>query len=89
MGSEVAVHLMGRYPAFAFSSPLHSPSVSVAELQQLAEGHQEPYLLRWDQPQSKCSPTVDSPPGSAPTPRVPGLQALHSLGSAWCPAASS
>lgn len=30
-------------------APLHRVTSSVSELQQLVEGHQEPYLLRWDQ----------------------------------------
>nr|XP_025720288.1 RUS1 family protein C16orf58 homolog isoform X3 [Callorhinus ursinus] len=33
--------------------PLHRLISSVFELQQLAEGHQEPYLLRWDQSQNQ------------------------------------
>lgn len=36
--------------------PLHALlSFSVFELQKLVEGHQEPYLLRWDRSQSKCA----------------------------------
>lgn len=41
-------------------------SFSVSELQQLVEGHQEPYLLRWDQSRSKCavfSQLQTHPPG--------------------------
>lgn len=41
-------------------------SFSVSELQQLVEGHREPYLLRWDQSRSKCavfSQLQTHPPG--------------------------
>ena len=41
-------------------------SFSVSELQQLLEGHREPYLLRWDQSRSKCaefSQLQTHPPG--------------------------
>ncbi|XP_047635930.1 RUS family member 1 isoform X3 [Phacochoerus africanus] len=33
--------------------PLHRLTSSVLELQQLVEGHREPYLLRWDQPRNQ------------------------------------
>ncbi|KAF6271297.1 hypothetical protein mRhiFer1_001718 [Rhinolophus ferrumequinum] len=33
--------------------PLHRLISSVSELQQLVDGHQEPYLLHWDQPQNQ------------------------------------
>lgn len=48
----------GFWPSLSLSLgvPLHRLVSSVVELQQLAEGHQEPYLLRWDQSQSKCLP---------------------------------
>nr|KAF6439886.1 hypothetical protein HJG63_001706 [Rousettus aegyptiacus] len=47
--------------------PLHRLISSVFELQQLIEGHQEPYLLHWDQSRSKC--TMFSQPWTHP-PRV-------------------
>ncbi|XP_040828903.1 RUS family member 1 [Ochotona curzoniae] len=36
-------------PSLSLGVPLHRLISSVSELQQLIEGHQEPYLLRWDQ----------------------------------------
>ncbi|XP_054570423.1 RUS family member 1 isoform X2 [Eptesicus fuscus] len=44
----------GFWPSLSLSLgvPLHRLVSSVAELQQLAEGHREPYLLRWDQSQN-------------------------------------
>lgn len=35
--------------SLSLGAPLHRVTSSVSELQQLVEGHQEPYLLRWDQ----------------------------------------
>lgn len=87
--AQVAVHLTGWLPCLCFLLPLHSLSFSVVELQQLAEGHQEPYLLRWDQSQSKCSPASGSPPGVGCRSSSSSPAALHSLESAWSPAASS
>ncbi|XP_035578120.1 RUS family member 1 isoform X2 [Zalophus californianus] len=45
----------GFWPSLSLSLgvPLHRLISSVFELQQLAEGHQEPYLLRWDQSQKQ------------------------------------
>ncbi|XP_006105006.1 RUS1 family protein C16orf58 homolog [Myotis lucifugus] len=40
-------------PSLSLGVPLHRLVSSVVELQQLAEGHQEPYLLRWDQSQNQ------------------------------------
>ncbi|OWK11041.1 hypothetical protein Celaphus_00007142 [Cervus elaphus hippelaphus] len=35
--------------SLSLGAPLHCVTSSVSELQQLVEGHREPYLLRWDQ----------------------------------------
>ncbi|XP_017504188.1 RUS family member 1 isoform X1 [Manis javanica] len=45
----------GLWPSLSLSLgvPLHHLTTSVFELQQLVEGHQEPYLLRWDQSQNQ------------------------------------
>nr|XP_058892654.1 RUS family member 1 isoform X5 [Kogia breviceps] len=44
----------GFWPSLSLSLgvPLHRVTSSVFELQKLVEGHQEPYLLRWDQSQT-------------------------------------
>uniref|UniRef100_A0A8D2BG88 RUS family member 1 n=2 Tax=Sus scrofa TaxID=9823 RepID=A0A8D2BG88_PIG len=45
----------GFWPSLFLSlgAPLHRLTSSVLELQQLVEGHREPYLLRWDQPRNQ------------------------------------
>ncbi|XP_061065346.1 RUS family member 1 isoform X2 [Eubalaena glacialis] len=45
----------GFWPSLSLSLgvPLHRVTSSVFELQKLVEGHQEPYLLRWDQSQNQ------------------------------------
>ncbi|XP_005598795.1 RUS family member 1 isoform X3 [Equus przewalskii] len=45
----------GFWPSVSLSLgvPLHRLISSVSELQQLVEGHQEPYLLRWNQSQNQ------------------------------------
>nr|XP_035971241.1 RUS family member 1 isoform X2 [Halichoerus grypus] len=45
----------GFWPSLSLSLgvPLHRLISSVFELQQLVEGHQQPYLLRWDQSQNQ------------------------------------
>ena len=63
--------------------PLHCPLPhSVFELQQLVEGHQESYLLCWDQSRSECasfSQPKTHPPGSASHSSNLGPRALGSL----------
>lgn len=76
----------------AFASPLsHCALLSfrVSELQQLVDGHQEPYLLHWDQPHSKCHalPAVDLPWGqlhSSSSRAISRGQALDRLESVCC-----
>lgn len=45
----------GFWPSLSLSlgAPLHRLISRVSELQQLVDGHQEPYLLHWDQPQNQ------------------------------------
>uniref|UniRef100_A0A8D1NPM8 RUS family member 1 n=1 Tax=Sus scrofa TaxID=9823 RepID=A0A8D1NPM8_PIG len=45
----------GFWPSLFLSlgAPLHRLTSSVLGLQQLVEGHREPYLLRWDQPRNQ------------------------------------
>ncbi|TEA38771.1 hypothetical protein DBR06_SOUSAS610133 [Sousa chinensis] len=62
----------GFWPSLSLSLgvPLHRVTSSVFELQKLVEGHQEPYLLRWDRSQSKCAafPQLPThPPGLSPS----------------------
>lgn len=82
----------GFWPSLSLSLgvPLHRLISRVSELQQLVDGHQEPYLLHWDQPQSKCHvlPALDLPswgqPHSCSSRAISPGQALDHLESVFC-----
>uniref|UniRef100_A0A8C9CDM2 RUS family member 1 n=1 Tax=Phocoena sinus TaxID=42100 RepID=A0A8C9CDM2_PHOSS len=55
----------GFWPSLSLSLgvPLHRVTSSVFELQKLVEGHQEPYLLRWDRSQNQVQAVLSQMAG--------------------------